>query len=139
MGSDGDPRVPRERRPALRALWARSGIRIRPGDDDVSLGLFAARNPGLFLVGLEEQELVASALAGWDGRRGWLYHVAVSPERRRRGIAVRLVRMLEERLRVLGCKKVNLIVWEDSADAMRFWASIGYQRERAIELSKVLE
>ena len=47
--------------------------------------------------------------------------------------------MLEERLRVLGCKKVNLIVWEDSADAMRFWASIGYQRERAIELSKVLE
>ncbi|TME91884.1 MAG: GNAT family N-acetyltransferase [Chloroflexi bacterium] len=125
--------------PALRALWARSGIRIRPGDDDVSLGLFAARNPGLFLVGLEEQELVASALAGWDGRRGWLYHVAVSPERRRRGIAVRLVRMLEERLRVLGCKKVNLIVWEDSADAMRFWASIGYQRERAIELSKVLE
>src|SRR5207249_11264058 len=124
---------------SVRARRAHSGIRNRPGDDDVSLERFAARNPDLFLVGLEEQELVASALAGWDGRRGWLYHVAVSPERRRRGIAVRLVRMLEERLRVLGCKKVNLIVWEDSADAMRFRASIGYQRERAIELSKVLE
>ena len=57
---------------AVRAFWEASGIRIRPGDDDRSLAAFADRNPGLFLVALDDRGLVATALGGWDGRRGWL-------------------------------------------------------------------
>jgi hypothetical protein len=63
---------------AVRAFWEASGIRIRPGDDDHSLAAFADRNPALFLLALDEQGLAATALGGWDGRRGWLYHVAVA-------------------------------------------------------------
>jgi ribosomal protein S18 acetylase RimI-like enzyme len=123
---------------SLRALWRASGVRIRPGDDDASLRAIVLRNPGLCLVGCEGERIVASALAGFDGRRGWLYHVATHPDARRRGIATRLVRTIEGRLRDLGCKKLNLIVWEEEQEAMLFWSAIGYRREPAVEFGREL-
>src|SRR5438067_10066759 len=123
---------------ALRALWRACGIRDRPGDDDASLAAMASRNPGLCIVGVEGDRIVATALAGFDGRRGWLYHVATHPEMRRRGVATRLVRTIEERLRARGCRKLNLIVWDDSEDAMRFWEAVGYGRDHTVEFSKWL-
>ena len=122
----------------VRALWEASGIRARPGDDDTSLGALASRNPGLCIVGTEDGRIVASAHATYDGRRGWLYHVATHPEMRRRGVATRLVHTIEERLRALGCAKVNLIVWDDNEDAMRFWEALGFQRDPTVEYSKRL-
>jgi ribosomal protein S18 acetylase RimI-like enzyme len=128
-GTDGDE---------LRALWRACGIRDRPGDDDASLVAMAERNPGLCILGCEGDRIVASALAGFDGRRGWLYHVATHPDARRRGIATRLVRTIEDRLRAMGCRKLNLIVWEGEDDAMAFWIGIGYYRENTAEFAKVL-
>ena len=98
----------------------------------------ASRNPGLCIVGVEGDRIIASALAGFDGRRGWLYHVATHPDARRRGIATRLVRTIEDRLRAMGCRKLNLIVWEGEDEAIAFWAGIGYYREKTIEFAKVL-
>lgn len=123
----------------MRALWEASGIRIRPGDDDVSLAGMARHNPGLCIVGCEGERIVATALAGFDGRRGWLYHVATDPEMRRRGIAARMVREVEARLKERGCIKVNLIVWEAEQEAMRFWEALGYEREKSVEYGKWIE
>lgn len=128
-GTDGD---------RVRTFWLACGIRIRPGDDDRSLDLFARRNPGLALLAEDRARIVGTALAGWDGRRGWLYHVAVHPDERRRGIGTTLVRVLEDRLRALGCPKVNLIVWEDEERAIAFWTAVGYARERTVEFAKAL-
>ena len=122
----------------LRTFWLACGIKIRPGDDDASLRVFAARNPDLFILAEENGHLVGSALAGWDGRRGWLYHVAVHPDERRRGLGRELVAAAEERLRALGCPKLNLIVWDDNSYAMRFWESLGYRREKTVEYAKEL-
>ena len=126
---DGEP---------LRALWVACGIKIRPGDDDRALATFASRNPGLFLVAFDGRGIGASALGGWDGRRGWLYHVAVRPDLRRHGVGVRLVRTIEERLRAGGCPKVNLIVWDDNLSAMEFWRAAGYTRATTVEFEKQL-
>jgi ribosomal protein S18 acetylase RimI-like enzyme len=122
----------------LRTFWLACGIKIRPGDDDASLAAFAAHNPGLVLVAEEQRHLVGSALAGWDGRRGWLYHVAIHPDERRRGLGTQLVRTIEERLRERGCPKINLIVWEDNTRAMAFWVALGYTRARTVEYEKTL-
>ena len=122
----------------LRTFWLTCGIKIRPGDDDESLDRFAARNPGLLVLAEEHGHLVGSALAGWDGRRGWLYHVAVHKDERRRGIGRDLVAEIETRLRALGCPKLNLIVWDDNAYAMRFWEALGYRREKTVEYAKEL-
>ncbi len=122
----------------LRTFWLACGIKIRPGDDDASLAAFAARNPGLFVLAEEQRHIVGSALAGWDGRRGWLYHVAVHPDERRRGLGRRLVEFVEQRLRERGCPKVNLIVWEGNTHAIAFWESTGYSRATTVEYEKPL-
>ena len=57
---------------------------------------------------------------------------------RHRGIATRIVREVEERLRAQGCKKVNLIVRDEQEDAMTFWTPIRYRRERTVEFAKPL-
>jgi len=122
----------------LRAFWESCGITIRPGDDDRALMSFGARNPGLFLIATDARGIAASALGGWDGRRGWLYHVAVRDDQRRHGLGARLVRMIEERLRAGGCPKINLIVWDTNASAMEFWAALGYARAPTVEYEKTL-
>jgi ribosomal protein S18 acetylase RimI-like enzyme len=110
---------------ALRALWEEVEFHS-VGDDDASLRRFAARNPGLLLVAAEGERIVASALGAWDGRRGWIYHVATAPSHRRQGLATRLVRQIEATLRELGCPRANVLVRLDNADGARFWEALGY-------------
>ena len=111
---------------ALRALWKAAGFRS-VGDDDRSLAAFAKRNPGLLLVATADGALVASALGAWDGRRGWIYHVATAEPFRRKGIATRLVKRLEQRLRVAGAPRVNAVVRDAHPDAQKFWEALGFE------------
>jgi GNAT superfamily N-acetyltransferase len=122
---------------ALRALWQAVGLRSI-GDDDAALARLAERNPGLVRVAAVGDRIVASALGAWDGRRGWIYHVAAAPEHRSTGLARRLVRDLERRLREVGCRKVNVIVRDDNELGLGFWAAMGYTAAPARQLGKEL-
>lgn len=120
---------------ALRALWKSVGF-SSIGDDDRSLARLARRNPGLVLVATEGGRIVGSALGGWDGRRGWIYHVATIESHRRRGVASRLVDRVEEGLRDLGCLRVNVMVRDENEGARKFWAARGYGLRPARQLSR---
>jgi len=122
---------------ALRSLWGAVGFRSL-GDDDESLRVFAQRNPGTLLVATQDSSVVGSAMGAWDGRRGWIYHVATSPEQRRTGLATRLVRQVEERLSSLGCHKVNVIVRDDNEEGAAFWEELGYTAGPARQLGREL-
>jgi ribosomal protein S18 acetylase RimI-like enzyme len=125
--------------PALRTFWRKCGLDLRPGDNDRSLQAFAKRNRSLFVLAVDHSAIIGSALAGWDGRRGWLYHVATHPAHRRKGLAADLVGLLEERLRALGCPKVNAIVWRKNKTAIRFWMARGYREQQSsLEFGKEL-
>ncbi len=117
-GVDGDQ---------LRKLWAGCGFRSL-GDDDLSLARMARRNPGLLLVASEGTQVVGSALGAWDGRRGWIYHVATVETHRRQGIATKLVDQVEAGLRDLGCPKVSVLVREENGDGREFWEARGYDQ-----------
>lgn len=120
----------------LRKLWAACGFRSL-GDDDLSLARLARRNPGLLVVAAEGTSVVGSALGAWDGRRGWIYHVATAESHRRQGIATKLVDQVEAGLRDLGCPKVSVLVRDENEDGRRFWAARGYEvgsRQYAREL-----
>jgi ribosomal protein S18 acetylase RimI-like enzyme len=136
-----EPVIVRSFRPSdgdgLRALWAAAGFRSL-GDDDASLAAFADRNPGLLLVAVEGDSVVASALGGWDGRRGWIYHVATAASHRRRGIASDLVRRIETRLRELGAPKVNVIIRDGNDDGTAFWEALGYAQVPARQFGREL-
>lgn len=124
--SDGD---------ALRDLWKAAGLNS-VGDDDRSLAMFAERNPGLLLVASAGDRVIGSALGGWDGRRGWLYHLAVAEPFRRKGVAKRLVRRVEQRLRAVGAPGVRVNVSEENRAAVAFWAALGYERSRTRQLRR---
>ena len=94
--------------------------------------------PELFLVGYADGRLVATVLAGFDGVRGWIHHLAVHPSHRRRGIARALMVAAEEGLAKLGCPKVNLQVRATNTAVVSFYRALGYSIEERASLGKRL-
>ena len=123
---------------ALRTLWKAEGFSLL-GDDDLGLARLARRNPGLVLVAAEGTRVIGSALGAWDGRRGWVYHLAVAPSHRRQGIATRLMDQVEEGLRSLGCRKVNVLIRPDSDGGAAFWKERGYEAGPASQYGRELD
>ena len=126
--SDGDD---------LRALWEKTGLESHD-DDDATLKRFVARNPDLLLVATQKDSVVGSAMGAWDGRRGWIYHIATSADQRRSGVAARLVAEIESRLQRLGATMINAIVRDDNPDAVLFWEAAGYARAPTRQFSRSL-
>lgn len=123
---------------ALRTLWAEAGFK-GTGDDDASLARLARRNPGLVLVATESGRIVGSALGAWDGRRGWIYHLATAASHRRRGIATRLVDQVESGLRDLGCLEVRANIGEGRKAATAFWLARGYEQRPTRQYARSLD
>jgi ribosomal protein S18 acetylase RimI-like enzyme len=95
-------------------------------------------NPELFLVGLIDGEVVASAMGGYEGHRGWVNYLAVDPERRRQGLGRKMMDVIEERLSEIGCPKINIQVRDDNTEVLNFYSKIGYNTEEIISLGKRL-
>jgi ribosomal protein S18 acetylase RimI-like enzyme len=121
----------------LRELWAEVGF-SSVGDDDAGLLRMAHRNPGLLFVAVEGTRIVGSTLGAWDGRRGWLYHVATAPSHRRQGMATQLVRRAEAALKDLGCPKANVIVRDGQRGADAFWSALGYDPSKGRQRGRTL-
>src|SRR5450755_4063143 len=73
------------------------------------------------------------------GVRGWIYHLAVSPSQRRRGIATRLMRGAEATLRALGCPKINLQVRATNQGVIAFYRALGYEIEDRLSMGRLLD
>ena len=92
----------------------------------------------LFFVAMDGGHVVGTALAGFDGCRGWVHHVAVHPSARRKGIGTRMMRAVERGLAELGCPKVNLQVRPTNAGVIAFYRALGYDVEERISMGKRL-
>ncbi len=108
-------------------LWKRAGLVLRPGDERGQIQRKLERDPELFLVAEENGSLVATVLGAWDGRRGWIHHLAVRPAKQRIGLGTILVRELEERMRKKGIVKVNAIVYRTNQKSINFFTKNGYR------------
>jgi len=93
----------------------------------------------LFLVGEEDGAIVATAMAGYDGHRGWVNYLAVDPKRRRAGLGRALMAEVETRLRELGCPKLNFQVRKANLDAAAFYERIGFAQDDVVSFGKRLE
>ena len=134
-------------RAAVRALWNR----VFPDDPpwnapDVMMDTKSKVQPELFFVAqapvalatAEAPEIVGTVLAGFDGVRGWIYHLAVAPELRRRGLATQLVRAAEAAVQRLGCAKINLQVRASNQEVIAFYRRLGYQVEDRVSMGRRL-
>lgn len=93
---------------------------------------------GLFWLAERDGDVAGTAMAGYDGHRGWLYSVAVRPDLRGAGIARSLVAEAERALAALGCPKVNLQVFAANDAAQAFWRSVGYAQDAVVSFGKRL-
>jgi ribosomal protein S18 acetylase RimI-like enzyme len=105
---------------------------------EITLDLKEAYQPELFFVADDGGEIVGTIMAGYDGHRGWLYTVAVRPDRRHQGLGRRLVAYAEQALATLGCVKINLQVRSANAAVVAFYEKLGYFTEERISMAKRL-
>jgi len=93
---------------------------------------------GLFWLLEIDNRVVATAMAGYDGHRGWIYSIGVDPGERRRGLGKTLLAHVEAQLRARGCPKINLQVLSTRAAALDFWKAVGYQPDAVASFGKRL-
>jgi ribosomal protein S18 acetylase RimI-like enzyme len=120
------------------ALWQACDL-TRPWNDphkDIARKLSV--HPELFVVGVEGGNVIASGMFGYEGHRGWVNYLAVSPAHQRKGHASALMRWGEETLLARGCPKINLQIRSGNAAVIAFYNSLGYTDDQVIGLGKRL-
>ena len=110
------------------ALWTSCPeVELNSADDSrEGIARFIRRNPDTCFVAEEEGRLVGVILSGSDGRRGYIYHAAVPPSMRGKGIGSMLVNAVLDKMREAGVGKVGLLTFTDNEAGIRFWGKHGF-------------
>jgi ribosomal protein S18 acetylase RimI-like enzyme len=124
--------------PAVVELWRRCGLTRPWNDPHKDIARKRGVQPELFLVGVEAGVVVATAMAGYDGHRGWVNYVAVDPAHRRQGLARALMAEVEARLTALGCPKINLQIRKENVGARGFYERLGFAEDPSVSYGKRL-
>lgn len=93
---------------------------------------------GLFFVAIDNQDVIGTVMAGYDGHRGWIYSIAVSSKYRKEGLGSKLLSFAEKMLLEKGCMKINLQIMEGNEAVEAFYLANGYQTEKRISMGKRL-
>ena len=121
------------------ALWQACGL-TRPWNDPAADIALARRGPNsTILIGRADNIIVATAMVGHDGHRGWVYYVATDPDRRAKGFGRAIMDAAEDWLRAAGIAKLQLLVRRENARAGAFYQSIGYAEAQTIVFAKWLD
>ncbi len=115
---------------AVLEFWSQSAVGgERESDTAGAVTSLIARDPHALLLAVDGAEIVGSLIAGWDGWRCHLYRLAVTPSRRRQGIARLLIDAAEARFRELGGTRADAMVLNDNDLGTQAWAGAGYIQE----------
>lgn len=110
------------------ALWQKcEGVGLTSSDSREAVHAFLPRNPGLCLVARHDGRIIGAVLCGHDGRRGYLYHLAVASEYRKKGIGKAIVENCLSRLASFGIHKATIFVYGDNDSGQQFWRQIGWK------------
>jgi ribosomal protein S18 acetylase RimI-like enzyme len=117
-------------------LWSsiEKGVHIGRSDSPGEIEKKVSRDPDLFLVAEYENQIVGSVVGGYDGRRGLIYHLAVSATFRGQGIGSQLMDEVEERLRRKGCLKSYLLVTVDNPEVEIYYQNRGWSHMDSVRL-----
>ena len=124
----------------LTALW-QAVFPDDPPHNEPSLVIEAklAVDDLIFIAEEDDGEMIGACMAGYDGHRGWLYAVAVSPDQRRNGTGKALVLFAIKALKNLGCKKVNLQIRPTNTEVANFYKSLGFSTEDRLSMGTFIE
>ncbi len=124
---------------AVADLWRRCEL-VRPWNDPFSDIAFARAAPQAeIFIGEQDGAIIASVMCGHDGHRGWVYYLAVSPDRQGEDLGRALMATAEGHLRALGVPKLELMIRETNAKVVKFYEALDYKTEPVIVMSRWLK
>jgi ribosomal protein S18 acetylase RimI-like enzyme len=121
------------------ALWQACGLTRPWNDPQADIALARRRPNSTVLIGRNADAIVATAMVGHDGHRGWVYYVAVDPVSRAQGLGRTIMNAAEDWLRQAGIAKLQLLVRRSNAKAGAFYQSLGYAEAETIVFAKWLD
>ena len=121
------------------ALWQACGLTRPWNDPEADIALARRRANSTVLIGRNGAAIVATAMVGHDGHRGWVYYVAVDPDHRAQGHGRTIMNAAEDWLRQAGIAKLQLLVRRTNAKAGAFYQSLGYAEAETIVFAKWLD
>ena len=124
---------------ALISLWNMCKLTVPWNDPYKDITRKIKVQAELFLVGYLEDKLIASIMAGYDGHRGWINYFAVYPDFQSRGYGKQIMDNVENRLRELGCPKINLQIRERNDRVFSYYQKLGFVEEKRTNMGKRLE
>jgi ribosomal protein S18 acetylase RimI-like enzyme len=123
---------------AVIALWQECDLTRAWNDPHKDIARKLTVQPELFVVGIHDNQLIASAMFGFEGHRGWVNYLAVRPAHQRKGHARTLMQWGEEALKAQGCPKLNLQVRSSNAAVIALYQRLGYAIDEVTSLGKRL-
>jgi ribosomal protein S18 acetylase RimI-like enzyme len=120
-------------------LWTDCGLVVPWNDPRRDIQRKLKVQADMFLVACLDDRVVATVMAGYEGHRGWINYLAVSPHCRRKGIGRRMMEEAEALLRAAGCPKINLQVRSTNDAVIGFYKRIGFKTDDVMSLGKRLE
>lgn len=113
-------------------FWIDSGASMST-TDEVGYVRRVTKNPAaVFVLALLDDKVIGTLLGTFDGWRGNMYRLVVSPAYRRQGVGRQLVRQVEEVFSEWGVRRTTVLIEADRPWAIEFWASVGYPRDEHI-------
>lgn len=120
------------------ALWHQCNLVVPWNDPQRDIALKIEVQPHMFLVGVLDTTVIATIMAGYEGHRGWLNYLAVSPEHQRHGIGRRMVEEATALLQAAGCPKINLQIRTSNTDVIAFYKRLGFTIDDVVSMGKRL-
>lgn len=109
-------------------LWQKVGLDLMDYQkEEKEFFLMLQLNPNTCLVGLENKQIIGSVLGLFNGKRGWIYHLAIHPHYQRRGYGTLLYKKAEEELKKRGAQRLNLGVLYTNLKILPFYEKCGYE------------
>jgi ribosomal protein S18 acetylase RimI-like enzyme len=120
------------------ALWKRSGIDISSSDTRDEIAKMLKRNPDLFLIGKENEKVIAVVMGAFDGRRGYVHHLAIDPDYQKKGYGKTMMDELIEKFQIKKVHKVHLLIEKSNKEVADFYRKLGWEvRDDLIMMSFV--
>jgi ribosomal protein S18 acetylase RimI-like enzyme len=120
------------------SIWRKTGVSVGSTDTKDEIKRILDKNPQLFLVGKIEQKIISVVIGGFDGRRGYVHHLAVDPDYQKRGYGKKIMDELNVRFRKMGVHKVHLFIEKDNKEVVSFYLNLGWEiRDDLIMMSYI--
>ena len=112
---------------AVIKLWKKCKLIVPWNDPFKDINRKLSIKDNLFIIGEMNKHIIASAMAGYDGHRGYIYYLAVLPEYQKKGIGSSLLSIIEKKLLKVGCPKINLFVRNTNIRVKAFYKMNDYE------------